>query len=56
MNTEIASRAYFDAATNAAIGEFVGFLKPDEFMGIANKLIQLLKDKKINNRSTTLNT
>lgn len=47
------SKAYFDAATGAAIGEFYGFLKPDEFKDIANQLIKLLTDnrlkKQINN-------
>ena len=45
METNMTSKAYFDKESNAAIGEFVGFLKPDEFKSIANKLIQMLEEK-----------
>ena len=31
MKTENVSKAYYDAATGAAIGEFFGFLKPEDF-------------------------
>ncbi len=46
ITTEV-SRAYFDPATNAAMGVFIGFLSPDEFKVIANDLLVILETKKV---------
>ncbi len=39
--------AYYDENTNAAIGTFIGFLTQDEFITIANNLLDILETKKI---------